>query len=138
MGPDPTRPEHTFDPQYIRGQLGLDQGTFWPDPMRFFWPNGQKIGKFGIFCWNFPNPNQRWLTRVKNFNPDSSLLLILFLVIIRMMVLWNFDLSIILVQCMPFNNLSRATNTLKLICFQKIWKESHSSQERMMLRILFH
>jgi len=33
--------------------------------MRFFYPKGQKIEKFGILKGNFPmpNPNQRWLTQ---------------------------------------------------------------------------
>jgi len=52
MGPDPTK--HTFDPQYV---IGL--GTFWTDPMRFFWSEGEKIEKFVIFRQNFPKPNQR-------------------------------------------------------------------------------
>jgi len=40
MGPDPTRPEHTFDLQQIRGWSGSDSGTFWS--------KGEKIAKFGI------------------------------------------------------------------------------------------
>jgi len=47
------------------------------DPIRwdFFWPEGQKIEKFGIFRGNFPNPIQRWLTwpGSKKFDLDPSL-----------------------------------------------------------------
>jgi len=82
-----TRPEHTFDPQKIRGQPGSDLGTFWPNQMAFFLPEGPKIEKFELFRGNFPNPypNQRWLTQPKqqkfdptwpgskNFDSDPSL-----------------------------------------------------------------
>jgi len=49
MGPDPTRPKHTFDPQ----------------KKEIFFIRREKIEKFGILRENLPDPtpNQRWLTR---------------------------------------------------------------------------
>jgi len=73
--------EHTFDLQLIRGQPTFDPGTFWPNLKRFFWPELEKIEKYGIFWGNFPNPNQRWLTQpdptqaTKNWsNPGQNFL----------------------------------------------------------------
>jgi len=36
-------------------------GTFWPDPKKFFLPEGEKFEKFGIVRGNFenPDPNQK-------------------------------------------------------------------------------
>jgi len=48
MGPDQTQPEHTFDPQNIRGQPIFDPGTFWPNLKRFFWPEGKKLEILGF------------------------------------------------------------------------------------------
>jgi len=56
MAPDPNQPEHTFDPQYIRGWPVLDPDIFWPSSMRFFWPGKKKIKNFSILRGNFPNP----------------------------------------------------------------------------------
>jgi len=66
-----TRPEHTFETQWIRGWPAFDPALFdltWRD---FVWPKWKKMEKFEILRGNFPNPNQIWLTRsdpsYKNF-----------------------------------------------------------------------
>jgi len=63
MGPDPTQPEHTFDPQYIRGQPNFDLGNFCPDQRDFFESPKRKIEEFGIFRGNFPNPDPTRATK---------------------------------------------------------------------------
>jgi len=54
MDHDPTRPEHTFDPQQIKCLPAFD-----PTRRDFFLP---KWKKFDVFRGDFPNPNLRWLT----------------------------------------------------------------------------
>jgi len=48
MGPERNRPKKTFDSQKIRGQPACDQGAFWPDLKRFFWPKVKKVENFDI------------------------------------------------------------------------------------------
>jgi len=60
MCPDPTQ-------GYFRAAVNKRLTRLWPGYFltqleKIFWPEG-KNWKFGIFRGNFPNPNQRWLTR---------------------------------------------------------------------------
>jgi len=66
MGPDPTRPEYTLDPQEIRGQPPFDLDTF------LTWSEGKKIENSEIFRGNFPNPNQRWVNRPEQQKIDPT------------------------------------------------------------------
>jgi len=78
MAPDPARAY--FWLQWIRGQPVFYPGTFCPNPMRFFWPEGKNLGFLGeiFLTWTTdvwpdltrPDPsNKNWpdLTQVKNF-----------------------------------------------------------------------
>jgi len=66
-------PEHTSDPQWIRGQSGSDLGIFWPDPMIFFWIEDWKFEKFWIFVENFPDPEMAdWTQPNTTWAPKKS------------------------------------------------------------------
>jgi len=83
MGPDPTHPEHTFDPQY------KSLSRLWPNPMRFFLTRKDKNRKIWDFYGKFSKPKPKpkmadpiqpkWQkidqTRPgsKNFDPDPLL-----------------------------------------------------------------
>jgi len=70
MGPEKTKPNLSV---ILSCRPAFDPGIFWPNPMRFFWPERKNIG---IFRENFPNPKLADLTQPqpRNKDPDPSLI----------------------------------------------------------------